>query len=95
MAKFLSAIKALLGGGNQRRFKKSRSRRQKRFTGVRGEGAYYGWFLEFGTQNTAPQPFLQPALERNRSRAEQVFINEVKRGVDRIVDELAAKSARL
>jgi HK97 gp10 family phage protein len=93
MAKFFSAlVKSLLGGGGQsRRFKKTRSRRQKRFTGGKGEGAYYGWFLEFGTNRHAPQPFLLPALEQNRARAEAVFIAEVKRGVDRLVGELGKK----
>lgn len=80
-----------IGQGQKQKYKTKRRRKQKRFTGAMGEGAYYGWFLEFGTNRHAPQPFLLPALEQNRARAEAVFIAEVKRGVDRLVGELGKK----
>ena len=38
--------------------------------------AEYAIHLEFGTQNMEPRPFLQPALESNKRKIRQFFINE-------------------
>lgn len=35
--------------------------------------APYAPFLEFGTSNMRPRPFMQPALERNRARIRKKF----------------------
>jgi len=35
--------------------------------------APYAKFLEFGTSNILPRPFMQPALERNRPKIKRIF----------------------
>ena len=35
--------------------------------------APYAGFLEFGTSNIRPRPFMQPALEKNRPRIRRIF----------------------
>ena len=35
--------------------------------------APYAKFLEFGTSNILPRPFMQPALERNRPKIRRIF----------------------
>lgn len=43
--------------------------------------AEYSEFLEFGTRNMRPRPFLQPALEANRRKIIQMFARLKSRGV--------------
>lgn len=54
---------ALRASGRVRRINKYR--RAIEFGG-RGTGVDYASYVEFGTMRTRPQPFLRPALERNK-----------------------------
>jgi len=40
-----------------------------------GDGVYYGYFVELGHGNIAPQPFLMPAVEANK----KVFSDAMKK----------------
>ncbi len=42
---------------------------------------FYGKFIEWGTSKKAAHPFLQPALERNKSRIKQIITEELRRGL--------------
>lgn len=47
-----------------------------------GTNVEYGPFQEFGTSKMAAQPFLTPALNRNRSRIVQLISAAVKKGAE-------------
>lgn len=38
-----------------------------------GTGVKHGLWLEFGTRNMEPRPFLVPAIRRNKTRVEQII----------------------
>lgn len=46
---------------------------EKHIAGVVGTNEEYGFYLELGTKNIAPRPFLRPALEKNKNNILQVF----------------------
>lgn len=49
--------------------------------------AYYGHFIEFGTVHRPARPFMQPAIEAERSRIEARFIEggkQMEREIDRV-----------
>jgi HK97 gp10 family phage protein len=49
-------------------------------------GVTFHWrFIEFGTQNIAARPFMRPALADNTLKAEQVFIAEYSKAIDRAI----------
>lgn len=41
--------------------------------------AWYGRFVELGTSKMAPKPYLMPAFEANKRKAEQVIRDVIKR----------------
>lgn len=45
--------------------------------------------LEFGTEKTAAQPFLRPALANNTSEAISVFAKEYEKAIDRAIKKAA------
>lgn len=46
--------------------------------GTRGKNPV-GFFLEFGTGNMEPRPWLRPTLKANRGKLKAIFIEEAKR----------------
>lgn len=76
--------------------KKIRSRRVKKTRRsvefVINEGsAFYGKFLEFGTKNIAPQPWITPAFDTKASAAVQKVFERLAKGVEKTTTELAGK----
>jgi HK97 gp10 family phage protein len=51
--------------------------------------AYYWRFMEFGTARMPARPFLRPAFEANKEKAMQTIVDELNKGLDRIVRKLA------
>lgn len=84
---------------------KKLSRRQKRrhrklgpddiemFVGVSGEGevAHYAHIVEFGSEKTAPQPFLTPAFEQTKKKAFKVLIDETWTNLEKSINRLKKK----
>lgn len=54
------------------------------------EDAFYGTIIETGTSTQAAQPFLRPALERNRANGEinNAFIEALNRTIERFLGRL-------
>lgn len=48
-----------------------------------GGNQFYFRFLEFGTSKMAARPFLRPALAKNTQRTNQIFVDEMNKGIDR------------
>lgn len=46
-----------------------------------GSDSAYAKFLEYGTVNMEPRPFLIPSVESNRQKIEQMFDKAVEKGV--------------
>jgi len=44
--------------------------------------AVWGSFVEFGSIHGAAQPFMRPAFEQAKARAQEVFTDEIKKGVE-------------
>ncbi len=44
--------------------------------------AVWGSFVEFGSIHGAAQPFMRPAFEQAKTRAQEVFTDEIKKGVE-------------
>ena len=42
----------------------------------------WGSFVEFGSIHGAAQPFMRPAFEQAKTRAQAVFTDEIKKGVE-------------
>ena len=42
----------------------------------------WGSFVEFGSVHGAAQPFMRPAFEQAKNRAQEVFTDEIKKGVE-------------
>ena len=42
---------------------------------------FYGKFIEWGTSTQAERPFLQPALEKNRSKIKEIMLNKLREGL--------------
>lgn len=51
-------------------------------TGTVVVGAEYGRFLEFGTQNMEPRPFLRPALDTVYARINEIAKQSVQTALD-------------
>jgi len=60
-----------------------------------GKGGYtfYWRFIEFGTERIAAHPFMRPALQNNYFKAEQIFVHEYKRSIDKTVKRVRKRSA--
>lgn len=57
----------------------------------KGGDTWYFRFVEFGTQHSAAQPFLRPAMESGQAQASQAFVDEYKKGIDRAIKRAAKK----
>jgi len=56
------------------------------FVKYKGEGAAVYWrYVEFGTSNMAPQPFMRPAFENNVASSTVIFFEEVAAGLPRLL----------
>ena len=44
--------------------------------------AVWGSFVEFGSIHGPAQPFMRPAFEQAKARAQEVFTDEIKKGVE-------------
>lgn len=42
---------------------------------------FYGKFIEWGTSQQAERPFLQPALEKNKSKIKEIMLDELRKGL--------------
>ena len=42
---------------------------------------FYGKFIEWGASNQATRPFLQPALEKNKSKIKGIMLDELRKGL--------------
>ncbi|QKS24597.1 HK97-gp10 family putative phage morphogenesis protein [Vreelandella titanicae] len=40
-------------------------------------------YVEFGTEHTAAQPFMRPAMDNNQQQVFQTFMNELRAGISR------------
>ncbi len=58
-----------------------------------GKGARHAWLVEFGTVKTAAHPYLEPALNGNRSRLLRVAAAEMSKAFVKLGTELAAGRA--
>lgn len=78
---FLKKTLALRVGRAGKRSKRLRAGAQvladEKRAAKQGGQAYYAHMVEFGTQHTAPQPFLRPALETNKAAIETLITKEV------------------
>lgn len=50
-----------------------------------GGDTWYWRHIEFGTQNISARPFMRPALADNVTTAEQAFVNEYTKAIDRAI----------
>ena len=76
--------------------KKIRARRVKKTRrsvefAINEGSAFYGFFLEFGTKNIAPRPWITPAFDTSASTAVQKVGERLGKGVEKITKELAGK----
>lgn len=46
-----------------------------------GKKQYYGIFLEHGTSNMAAKPFLRPAFDENRDKAQKAIADEIEKAI--------------
>ena len=53
--------------------------------------AFYGFFLEFGTKNIAPRPWMTPAFDVAAPAAVQKIGERLTKGVLKVTKELAGK----
>ena len=51
----------------------------------------YGHLVEFGTEHSAAQPYLRPALDSNRGRIEAILSRKLWAGIRREAERLAKK----
>jgi len=50
--------------------------------------AFYGTFLEFGTENIRPQPFLRPAFDEKKNEAAKKIEERIMKGIEREAEKL-------
>lgn len=90
------ATERYIVGVRKKRSKYARSRlnvglgRVSKSYGIGGD-AFYWIFLEFGTKNMPPRPFMRPAFESKKFQALNTFIESFKRGVDNAVKRARRK----
>jgi HK97 gp10 family phage protein len=56
--------------------------------------AFYGRFLEFGTEKMRAQPFMRPTLDEDGQGAVAVFATHMKAGLERAAKRLAKMVSR-
>lgn len=57
--------------------------------------AFYAHFVEFGTAHSVAKPFMRPAWEGNKATAVQVIQAALKAEIDKAVERIAKKQAKL
>lgn len=60
--------------------------------GPGGDTRYWA-FVEFGTEDTAAQPFMRPALEQKIGAATETFVREYDKALDRAIKRAKKKAA--
>jgi HK97 gp10 family phage protein len=50
-----------------------------KFTAHIGTNVEYGQHVEYGTKRSGAQPFMRPALDRNRKPAQKIFSEELSK----------------
>ena len=80
--------------------KKIRTRRDKKTPlsvefSIDSGSAFYGSFLEFGTKNIAPRPWLTPAYDVSKDAAVQKLGDRLGKGIVKVAAELAGKFGSL
>ncbi|MBD3838834.1 MAG: HK97 gp10 family phage protein [Epsilonproteobacteria bacterium] len=56
-------------------------------TGRKKHDGYYGRFLEFGTVNMAPKPFLRPAYEAKKDELIDAFREYASKRIDKEIEK--------
>ena len=49
-----------------------------------GPSAFYGLFLELGTQKMSARPFLRPAFDSNKKAAQKIFSDYVRKIIEAV-----------
>lgn len=63
-------------------------------SGLPGGDTRHWRYLEFGTEDTAAQPFMRPALTENSSQITSVFVTEYEKALDRAIKRAKKKAAQ-
>lgn len=63
-------------------------------SGLPGGDTRHFRYVEFGTEDTAAQPFLRPALESNIDAATSNFVTEYEKAIDRAIRRAKKKAAK-
>lgn len=50
--------------------------------GKRVNDGFYGFFVEYGTKDTKPQPFMRPAFDENRVAAQQAILDIIGEAIE-------------
>ena len=58
--------------------------------GAPGGGTWHWRLVELGTEHSAAEPFMRPAMESNIQRAINEFVRSYGRGLDRAIKKGAA-----
>jgi HK97 gp10 family phage protein len=54
--------------------------------------AFYGWFLERGTERMRAHPWARPAFDQKKNEALAVFVNELPKAIVRLQKKLAKEN---
>ncbi len=55
-------------------------------------GVYYTHMVEYGTERSAPVPFLRPAIENESHRSREIFADELGKAIDKTAKRLQRKA---
>lgn len=58
-----------------------------------GVDVYYGRFVEFGTKNQRPQPFLRPAFFLHKAAFVDILVGELRPRVNRAIAKLKSQKS--
>jgi HK97 gp10 family phage protein len=59
----------------------------------KGKKVWWGGWVEFGTPNMAPRPFLRPALESNRDESTTIFRKKLATEIVKVAKKVGNKNA--
>jgi len=55
-------------------------------------GVWYSNFVEYGTERSAPKPFLRPAIDSHSDTSVNIFAHELGKSIDKSVKRLQKKT---